>query len=267
MAVSNPPLLHGWRLFVAIAAVLIAFALGAFVLHADVAEGSRAAIRVTARTSFLLFLAAFTASSFASLLPGPFTRFLLRERRTVGLSFAFTPAACHRHHQFRHPQPGVLASTIRAGQPPGHGGLHRHPGAGHHLAPGARPAHGTHRLASPARHRHVDHRGGVHLLVLQARARQLLVCGAVGTAVHRLCGALDRQVGAGAAPKRACAATAAEFSRRRLLVEPSPCSAASGSAEHGLGSTEGSQHDRQPILGGKGSAPLQVTVRGAMLPG
>ena len=37
-------------------------------------QGSRAAIRVTARTSFLLFLVAFTASSFASLLPSPFTR-------------------------------------------------------------------------------------------------------------------------------------------------------------------------------------------------
>jgi hypothetical protein len=51
---------------------------------------SRAAIRLTARTSFLLFLAAFTASSFATLLPGPFTRFLLRERRIIGLSFAFS---------------------------------------------------------------------------------------------------------------------------------------------------------------------------------
>ena len=82
MAVSNPPLLYGWRLFVAIAVVLIAFALAAFALYPDAAEGSRAAIRITARTSFLLFLAAFTASSFASLLPGPFTRFLLRENAT-----------------------------------------------------------------------------------------------------------------------------------------------------------------------------------------
>ncbi|HGM5527108.1 TPA: ferric reductase-like transmembrane domain-containing protein [Stenotrophomonas maltophilia] len=74
----------------AVAVVLIAFALAAFAPYPDAAEGSRAAIRVTARTSFLLFLAAFTASSFASLLPGPFTRFLLRERRIIGLSFAFS---------------------------------------------------------------------------------------------------------------------------------------------------------------------------------
>ena len=136
MAASNISFLHGWRLFVAIAVVLIAFALTAFALYPDAAEGSRAAIRLTARTSFLLFLAAFTASSFATLLPGPFTRFLLRERRIIGLSFAFSHLLRSRHHQFRHPQPGVLASTLRAGQPPGHGGLHRHPGAGHHLAPG-----------------------------------------------------------------------------------------------------------------------------------
>ncbi|WP_329771043.1 ferric reductase-like transmembrane domain-containing protein [Stenotrophomonas maltophilia] len=90
MAVSNTSSLHGWRLFVAIAVVLIAFALAAFTLQPDVVEGSRAAIRVTARTSFLLCLVAFTASSFASLLPSPFTRFLLRERRIVGLSFAFS---------------------------------------------------------------------------------------------------------------------------------------------------------------------------------
>ncbi len=90
MAPSNTSFLHGWRLFVAVAVVLIAFALAAFAPYPDAAEGSRAAIRVTARTSFLLFLAAFTASSFASLLPGPFTRFLLRERRIIGLSFAFS---------------------------------------------------------------------------------------------------------------------------------------------------------------------------------
>ena len=90
MAASNISFLHGWRLFVAIAVVLIAFALTAFALYPDAAEGSRAAIRLTARTSFLLFLAAFTASSFATLLPGPFTRFLLRERRIIGLSFAFS---------------------------------------------------------------------------------------------------------------------------------------------------------------------------------
>ncbi|CAM4204151.1 ferric reductase-like transmembrane domain-containing protein [Stenotrophomonas indicatrix] len=104
MAVSNTSLLHGWRLFMAIAAVLIAFALAAFALQPDLAEGSRAAIRATARTSFLLFLAAFTASSFATLLPGPTTRFLMRERRIIGLSFAFS----HLLHAFAITAFGIL---------------------------------------------------------------------------------------------------------------------------------------------------------------
>ncbi|MEE9876222.1 MAG: hypothetical protein PBU97_05865 [Stenotrophomonas maltophilia] len=215
MAPSNTSFLHGWRLFVAVAVVLIAFALAAFAPYPDAAEGSRAAIRVTARTSFLLFLAAFTASSFASLLPGPFTRFLLRERRIIGLSFAFS----HLLHAVAITGFGVLNPAFW----PARSALANLPGTVGYIAilalaitshRGHRPAHGTDRLASPARHRHVDHRGGVYLLVLQARSGQLLVCGAVGAAVHRLRGALDCQAGAGAAPKCACAAAAAEFEGR-----------------------------------------------------
>ncbi|MFY0576566.1 hypothetical protein ACN28S_21510 [Cystobacter fuscus] len=73
-----------------LAALLMGSAGAAYLLGPDAVEGSRRAIRVTARTSFVLFLATFTASSFASLLPGPFTHALLRERRIVGLSFAFS---------------------------------------------------------------------------------------------------------------------------------------------------------------------------------
>ncbi|MCY1075780.1 ferric reductase-like transmembrane domain-containing protein [Archangium lansingense] len=80
----------GWKLFLILAALLMGAAGAAYLLGPDAVEGSRRAIRVTARTSFVLFLAAFTASSFASLLPGPFTHALLRERRIVGLSFAFS---------------------------------------------------------------------------------------------------------------------------------------------------------------------------------
>lgn len=80
----------GWRLFVLLAIVLVAIAGTAFLLGPDMIASSHRAIRVTARTSFVLFLAAFTASAWASLLPGRFTRALLRERRIVGLSFAFS---------------------------------------------------------------------------------------------------------------------------------------------------------------------------------
>jgi sulfoxide reductase heme-binding subunit YedZ len=55
--------------------------------------GIRVMIRSTARTSVLLFTAAFTASSAAQLWPRPFTRWLLRNRRYLGLSFAVSHAA------------------------------------------------------------------------------------------------------------------------------------------------------------------------------
>jgi hypothetical protein len=48
----------------------------------------RAAIRATACTSLSFFLAAFIASSWNSLAPSPASKWLLRNRRYVGLSFA-----------------------------------------------------------------------------------------------------------------------------------------------------------------------------------
>jgi len=56
--------------------------------------GVRAAVRATARTSFLLFLAAFSASALHRLFPGRATRFLLKNRRYLGVSFA----ASHAFH-------------------------------------------------------------------------------------------------------------------------------------------------------------------------
>ena len=51
-------------------------------------DALRAVVRATARSSLLLFLGAFLASTFARRWPGPFTRWLLANRRGVGLSFA-----------------------------------------------------------------------------------------------------------------------------------------------------------------------------------
>ena len=51
-------------------------------------EGLRAVIRLTARTSFVLFTAAFAASALARRWPGGLTRWLLANRRQVGVSFA-----------------------------------------------------------------------------------------------------------------------------------------------------------------------------------
>jgi sulfoxide reductase heme-binding subunit YedZ len=54
--------------------------------------GVRVMIRATARTSVVLFTAAFTASSAVRLWPRPFTKWLLRNRRYLGLSFAVSHA-------------------------------------------------------------------------------------------------------------------------------------------------------------------------------
>ncbi|QRY81704.1 hypothetical protein JVX91_11575 [Pseudomonas sp. PDNC002] len=84
--------LHGWRLFSLLSLlVLIATALALWSQQQWV-EALRSAIRVTARTSFAIFLATFLASSLATLVPGDVTRGLLRERRFLGLAFAFSHA-------------------------------------------------------------------------------------------------------------------------------------------------------------------------------
>ena len=51
-------------------------------------EGIRAVIRLTARTSFVLFNAAFAASALARRWPNRATRWLFANRRQVGVSFA-----------------------------------------------------------------------------------------------------------------------------------------------------------------------------------
>lgn len=56
----------------------------------DVVEGVRRVIRLTARSSLLLFVLAFTASSLAELAPSRATGWLRRNRRAFGLGFAFS---------------------------------------------------------------------------------------------------------------------------------------------------------------------------------
>jgi len=87
---AHVPTLSAWKLFGAIAAAILAMSALILALDADMAEGLRAVIRATARTSFVLFLAAFVASSLTTLVPNDVTRRLMRERRYIGLSFAFS---------------------------------------------------------------------------------------------------------------------------------------------------------------------------------
>jgi methionine sulfoxide reductase heme-binding subunit len=88
----RPFALRGPTLTLVLAAAVAGAA--AFVVAMDGAgvEGVRLAIRLTARTSFALFLLAFTAAPLARLFPGPFTRWQRANRRWLGLAFASSHA-------------------------------------------------------------------------------------------------------------------------------------------------------------------------------
>ena len=82
----TPP--RGWRIVAAVAAVIAAMVLAILAVAGTDEAGIRVVIRATARTSVVLFCAAFVASSAARAWPGPTTRWLLANRRYVGVSFA-----------------------------------------------------------------------------------------------------------------------------------------------------------------------------------
>ncbi len=82
--------LEGWATARWLCAVLGAAFVGVLVGTGWSEEGVRALVRTTARTSLALFLLAFTASSLARLWRSGATAWLLRNRRQVGVSFAFS---------------------------------------------------------------------------------------------------------------------------------------------------------------------------------
>lgn len=82
--------LRGWTLFALLSLAVLLFATSTMLWHTELVDALRSAIRVTARTSFVLFLLTFLASSLVILLPNPATKALLREKRFLGLSFAFS---------------------------------------------------------------------------------------------------------------------------------------------------------------------------------
>jgi len=75
--------LVGWS-----AVVVLLLVAAVFVVLGVGEPGLRSGIRVTARTSVALFLAAFAASACAALHPSPLSKWLLRNRRALGVSFA-----------------------------------------------------------------------------------------------------------------------------------------------------------------------------------
>jgi len=84
--------LEGWTLTLVAAAAVAAIALAIVLAGGADAEAIGLAIRVTARTSFALFTAAFTASALHALWPGRLTRWLRRNRRYLGVAFAASHA-------------------------------------------------------------------------------------------------------------------------------------------------------------------------------
>jgi hypothetical protein len=69
------------------AAALVLMSVGILLYRPNI-HGLHAVIRATARTSLVFFLMAFTASALWKLWPGPWSRWQLRNRRYLGLSFA-----------------------------------------------------------------------------------------------------------------------------------------------------------------------------------
>jgi DMSO/TMAO reductase YedYZ heme-binding membrane subunit len=123
------PWLEGSSLTLLVAAVIASLALAIVLAGAASADALGLAIRLTARTSFTLFVAAFTAAALHRLWPGPFTRWQRRNRRYLGLAFAAShathaaaivtlavlhPAAFHDHTRAMNPIPGVVAYVVLA---------------------------------------------------------------------------------------------------------------------------------------------------------
>jgi methionine sulfoxide reductase heme-binding subunit len=74
----------------------------------DPEQSWRAAVRLTARSSALLFLLAFGAAAATALWPGRFTQWTRRNRRYLGLSFA----ASHTIHAFTFVSLAGLTATL-----------------------------------------------------------------------------------------------------------------------------------------------------------
>jgi DMSO/TMAO reductase YedYZ heme-binding membrane subunit len=126
---NSPSWLEGWALTRWIALAIASTAALIVIIGDANAPAIGLAIRFTARTSFVLFGAAFSASALLSLAPHPVTRWLRRNRRYIGVAFAashFThavaiglyatlqPLAFHEHTRSMNPIPGVIAYVFIA---------------------------------------------------------------------------------------------------------------------------------------------------------
>jgi len=83
---------EGWRLFALLTLTLIGLSIWIAAMRQFEAEGVRMVIRFTARTSLLFFCLAFSAAALARLWPNAWTRWLRRNRRQLGVTFAASHA-------------------------------------------------------------------------------------------------------------------------------------------------------------------------------
>ena len=86
----------GWRLFALLSLTLLALSIWIAGMRQFEVDGVRMVIRFTARTSLLFFCLAFSAAALARLWPNAGTRWLRRNRRYLGVTFA----ASHAIHLF-----------------------------------------------------------------------------------------------------------------------------------------------------------------------
>lgn len=89
-AQPNNPLFERWRLLGMATALVTVVSAVMLVSDPDTVTAVHRAVRITAWTSFALFMLAFTASAMTTLVPGGFSRWQLRNRRYLGLGFAFS---------------------------------------------------------------------------------------------------------------------------------------------------------------------------------
>ena len=83
---------EGWRLFALLALALTALCIWIAGMRGFEVEGVRMVIRFTARTSLLFFCLAFSAAALARLWPNAWTKWLRRNRRYLGVTFAASHA-------------------------------------------------------------------------------------------------------------------------------------------------------------------------------
>jgi methionine sulfoxide reductase heme-binding subunit len=79
---------EGWRLFTLLTLTLIGLCLWIAGMRGFEVEGVRMVVRFTARTSLVFFCLAFGAAALARLWPNGWTRWLRRNRRQLGVTFA-----------------------------------------------------------------------------------------------------------------------------------------------------------------------------------